>query len=124
MENRRSIVWVIGGGYLIYLAYQIIRDVVKEKPDTAIVWLAFAALFIFVGAFAVIRSVREFIAKARSKDGEENLEEIEASEEELTEETEVTEEEKEMEAVEEKSGDSMESESSENGEDKKESGEE
>ena len=97
MENRRSIVWVIGGGYLIYLAYQIIRDVVAEKPDSAFIWLAFAALFIFVGAFAIIRSVREFIAKARSENEESTIEKTQADEVEgeSSEEAEVLEEKEE-----------------------------
>ncbi len=68
-QNRRMILWIVAGGYLLYLAYQLGRGLalgeVKPGTETVISW-AGCIVFAIVGAVLLILSARMGLRSFRS----------------------------------------------------------
>ena len=59
MDNRRTILHVLAGGYLLYLAYSIVKGIISgETPaDRALLMGVCAAAFGLVGAYLLIHAL-------------------------------------------------------------------
>ena len=71
-ENTRKIIQFLAGGYLVYLACQLYKDVFTEIQDHTfrVIFFLFATLFAAVGALLMILVLRAEIKKIRGKDQE------------------------------------------------------
>ena len=89
MTNRNSsnIIRILGGGYLLYLAYQLINSIRTENVGSSKIWLILATvLFIVSGAGILYFGIRGMMEQNKMSDNEvadeELNEELEAEEEE------------------------------------------
>ena len=98
MDNRRTILHVLAGGYLLYLAYSIVKGIISgETPaDRALLMGVCAAAFGLVGAYLLIHALI-----VRVKTAQNPPEEPEETEEEEEDEGQETEAQEEPEALEE-----------------------
>ena len=92
MDNRRTILHVLAGGYLLYLAYSIVKGIISgETPaDRALLMGVCAAAFGLVGAYLLIHALIVRVKTAQNPP--EEPEETEEEEEEAQEEPEALEE--------------------------------
>lgn len=92
MDNRRTILHVLAGGYLLYLAYSIVKGIISgETPaDRALLMGVCAAAFGLVGAYLLIHALIVRVKTAQNPP--EEPEEAEEEEEEAQEEPEALEE--------------------------------
>lgn len=92
MDNRRTILHVLAGGYLLYLAYSIVKGIISgETPaDRALLMGVCAAAFGLVGAYLLIHALIVRVKTAQNPP--EEPEETEEEEEEAQEESEALEE--------------------------------
>ena len=89
MNNKsRSGLMVIAGGYLVYLGFNLIKDVMKGAESGGSIWFAVAGgLFILIGAAAAIMNIKRLLAERQEaeeiaeNEAEEQMETIEQSEE-------------------------------------------
>ena len=58
--GRVNYIWVLAGGYLIYLAYKLLRGLVQGDVDNPPLAIGAAILFIVVGAYALFREWRAY----------------------------------------------------------------
>lgn len=72
--NARSYIRIMAGGYLIYMAVQMIRELLgntSEPPDNpALVW-TFAILFIIAGAAIILLDARNILAAKKEAEAQE-----------------------------------------------------
>ena len=101
MDNRRTILHVLAGGYLLYLAYSIVKGIISgETPaDRALLMGVCAAAFGLVGAYLLIHALIVRVKTAQNPP--EEPEETEEEEEDEGQETEARDASKEPEALEE-----------------------
>jgi len=68
-QNRRMILWIVAGGYLLYLAWQLgqglARGEVQAGTETVISW-AGCIVFAIVGAALLVLSARTGLRSFRS----------------------------------------------------------
>lgn len=85
MDNRRTILHVLAGGYLLYLAYTIFGGIIKgETPaNRTILMVVCGAAFGIIGAVLLIHAliVRIKAAQNLEEEGEEETEDAEIPEE-------------------------------------------
>ena len=53
-------IWVLAGGYLLYTAYNLVRNLISGKSDNVLLVIVFAALFSVVGAALLLREWRAY----------------------------------------------------------------
>lgn len=53
-------VWVLAGGYLIYLAFQLIVGVINGSSEQPVVGIIGGAVFALVGALALLREWKAY----------------------------------------------------------------
>ena len=58
--GRVNYIWVLAGGYLIYLAYKLLRGLFQGDVDNPPLAIGAAILFIVVGAYALFREWRAY----------------------------------------------------------------
>ena len=58
--GRVNYIWVLAGGYLIYLAYKLLRGLFQGDVDNPPLAIGAAILFIGVGAYALFREWRAY----------------------------------------------------------------
>ena len=58
--GRVNYIWVLAGGYLIYLAIQLFGGVLTGKSDTPAIGLGGGALFLVVGGLLILREWRAY----------------------------------------------------------------
>lgn len=76
MDKRRIIIWILAGGYLIYLGADMFGRMRQEEPTNMTFMVAMSILFMVVGAIFVTSGLRPVIKKMK-----ESRESGEASEE-------------------------------------------
>lgn len=63
-RNSSSLIQILGGGYLLYLSYQFISDMVKG--ETKDIWIIIAtAVFVISGAVFLVFGIRGMIAQSK-----------------------------------------------------------
>lgn len=69
-DERRRLFQLLAGGYLVYLAYQLISGAIKETSWTTlrIVGLASGVVFGAVGLFLLIKNLRAEADRLRKND--------------------------------------------------------
>ena len=65
MDKRRIIIWILAGGYLIYLGIDMFRRMRQEQPTNMTFFMAMSVLFIVVGAIFVVSGLRPVIKKIK-----------------------------------------------------------
>ncbi len=85
MDNRgRQIFYVIGGGYLLYLAYKLLTTVKNQEGDNPVLLLIFGIGFGIAGIGILIYTYKmyknEAAAGQQEKDKEESTKEEQAAE--------------------------------------------
>lgn len=58
--GRVNYVWVLAGGYLIYLALQLFRNVLAETSDDPVVGIAGGVAFTVIGGALILREWRAY----------------------------------------------------------------
>lgn len=59
--KSRNTMMLIAGGYLVYLGYTLISDVVTTEMDNEILFVVFGVLFILAGGYVVFQRGRDLI---------------------------------------------------------------
>lgn len=75
-HGRVSYVWILAGGYLLYLAFRLLDGARRGETDRPLVGVACGILFIAVGVFLLVREWRRY----RSGPGPEDTTEEEPGE--------------------------------------------
>jgi hypothetical protein len=68
MNRRRSIIWTIAGGYLVYLGVSIFQSVTEEQPTNYMLLYAAAAVFAVVGSILVVAGLRFLLKKPQEEE--------------------------------------------------------
>jgi uncharacterized membrane protein len=68
MNKRRSIIWIIAGGYLIYLGVSMFQSVSEEQPTNYMLLFAAAGFFALVGAILVFLGLRSVLSKPQEEE--------------------------------------------------------
>lgn len=58
--GRVNYVWVLAGGYLIYLALQLFRNVLSEASDNPVIGIAGGVAFTVIGGALIFREWRAY----------------------------------------------------------------
>ena len=58
--GKVNYIWVLAGGYLIYLAYKLFRGLFREEIDNPTLAIGAGILFIAVGAYALYREWKAY----------------------------------------------------------------
>ena len=58
--GKVNYIWVLAGGYLIYLAYKLFRDLFKGDAPNVGLSIGCGILFVVVGAYALYREWRAY----------------------------------------------------------------
>lgn len=80
-NNTRHGLWLIAGGYLTYNGIDLVRNVIKEKPDNYILFSVAGILFILFGIFMVVQAIKGLRKKEDNPDKQEEKEVPELPEE-------------------------------------------
>ena len=59
-SGRANYVWVLGGGYLVYTAYKLIRDLIKGQSDMYVVSILSAVIFAAAGGWMLWREWKAY----------------------------------------------------------------
>lgn len=59
-SGRANFVWVLGGGYLVYTAYKLIRDLVKGQSEMFALSVVAAVVFGAVGGWMLWREWKAY----------------------------------------------------------------
>jgi len=65
----RYIIWMLGGGYVVYLGGRIFLDAWRERPDNYTFFMLAGVVFVIVGGLLALNGVKEWLKQDRS-DGE------------------------------------------------------
>lgn len=76
METLR----IVAGLYLAYLGGDLIRSLIKGKPDNMVVMMLFGVLFLAVGGFVAISAMKSSFARLKAERDEAAHEEMAAEE--------------------------------------------
>ena len=80
--GRVNYVWVLAGGYLIYLAVQLLAGVFTGKSDTPAIGVGGGVVFLIIGGLLILREWRAYqYGKAHIDDPSTWSDEPEAAEE-------------------------------------------
>ncbi|MFI3209390.1 MAG: hypothetical protein R3Y40_09695 [Eubacteriales bacterium] len=60
-NNTRNTMMLIAGGYLVYLGYTLVADVIAEEMDNEILFLACGIVFILAGVYVVISRGKDIL---------------------------------------------------------------
>ena len=58
--GKVNYVWVLAGGYLIYLAYKILRTFLAGEADEPLLAIGFVILFVVVGGLVLLREWKAY----------------------------------------------------------------
>ncbi|MDL2295326.1 hypothetical protein LJC18_00715 [Lachnospiraceae bacterium OttesenSCG-928-E19] len=86
-DKTRSSLMALAGGYLVYMGVKLVRDILQEKPDNAIFFMAFGILFAVIGAAAAFYYIKRVLKLNAQEKAEAELEEAEIEENEVSEES-------------------------------------
>lgn len=79
MNNKtRQGIWLAAGAYLVYTGFQLVADMLKDRPDNYAGFMAAGIIFMVFGAAVVIRSIK---AMRKPDEPDEGLDETEEDEE-------------------------------------------
>lgn len=59
-SGRANYVWVLGGGYLVYTAYKLIRDLIKGQSEMYVMSILAAVVFAAVGGWMMWREWKAY----------------------------------------------------------------
>ena len=59
-SGKVNYVWVLAGGYLVYLATQLFGNVISGKSDTPAIGIAGGVVFVVIGCGLLIREWRAY----------------------------------------------------------------
>lgn len=59
-SGKVNYIWVLAGGYLIYLACKLLYGLTKEEIDQPLIAVIAAVLFIAVGAYTLLREWKAY----------------------------------------------------------------
>ena len=59
-RGKVNYVWVLAGGYLVYLATQLFGNVISGKSDTPAIGIAGGVVFVVIGCGLLIREWRAY----------------------------------------------------------------
>ena len=59
-SGRANYVWVLGGGYLVYTAYKLIRDLIKGQSEMYVMSILSAVIFAAVGGWMLWREWKAY----------------------------------------------------------------
>ena len=66
--GRVNYVWILAGGYLLYLATQLLYNVVKGTSDSPPVGIAGGTVFVVIGGFLLWREWKAYRFALEHKD--------------------------------------------------------
>lgn len=58
--GKVNYIWVLAGGYLIYLAFKLLSGAFKGETDQPVIGIAGAVLFIVVGVLVLLREWKAY----------------------------------------------------------------
>ena len=59
-SGRANFVWVLGGGYLVYTAYKLIRDLINGQSEMYALSIVTAVIFAAVGGWMLWREWKAY----------------------------------------------------------------
>lgn len=65
--HGRQVLWMLAGIYLIYNGVTLIMGVMRDKPNHYMAMAAAGVVFIGVGAFVIIRTIRDELAAKKAE---------------------------------------------------------
>ena len=71
-STNRSMLYGIVGGYLIYLAYELLKNMIDNVPTTMPRWLQISAIILFAGAGGALLIFAWRVWKKGREDQDEN----------------------------------------------------
>lgn len=66
-NNSRSIFWVIGGGYLVYIGYTLVKGFIDKQEGSNIGFCLSGVLFILIGGYLCFIAIREYMRIEKEK---------------------------------------------------------
>lgn len=61
MTKGQITIRIIAGGYLAYLGFGLVRDMLMKRPDHYIIYLLFGILFIVVGGIWCFLALKRYL---------------------------------------------------------------
>lgn len=70
MTKGQITIRIIAGGYLAYLGFGLVKDMIVQKPDNYIIYLLFGIVFMVVGGIWCFLAFKRYIRHDFQETGE------------------------------------------------------